>query len=168
MSDARSEGLKAFADLQTGLKDAQIAFTGLAEAQRQQCQIIQEAADRASRTAVEASEAFAVSKPRLMVWTALCASLLACGALLSGYWLGRSDGWNVGNAAGRKQAQKENVAAAWGNTPSGQLAYRMDQAGLLQALGHCQLSGYEGRYDPKEKRSFCYPTSNASAWIILP
>lgn len=168
MSDARSEGLKVFADLQASLKDAQRAFSQLATEQNRQCQTIRDSAETASRIAVEASEAFSVSKPRLMIWTALCAALLVAGGWLAGYWLGHSDGWVSGDAHGYRQAIATNAGASWANTPSGQLAYQMDRTGLLQALGHCRIPGYEAKFDPKEKRSFCYPTSEASGWAVLP
>jgi len=142
MSDARSEGLKAFADLQTGLKDAQTAFTGLAEEQRLQCQIIQEAADRAYRTAVEAAEAFAVSKPRLMIWTSLCAFLLVSGGWLAAFWVGRHDGWAAGQVTGRQEALTANAAASWANTASGKMAKQLDDLGNLQPLATCNIPGF--------------------------
>jgi len=103
-----------------------------------------------------------------MIWTGLCAAILVSGGWLSGYWLGHSDGWSVGNAIGHEQALTENAAAAWGNTPSGQLAYQMDKMGLIQALGHCNLQDYETKYEPKIKRTVCYPTQNAVGWVVQP
>lgn len=166
MSDARAEGKKLFTDLQASLKDAQNAFTGLAAEQTRQCQTITDAAEKASRIAVEASEAFAVSKPRLMILTALCAILLAFGGWLAAYWVGRHDGWAAGQVAGKQEALAANAAASWANTPSGKLALRLDEDGLLQPLALCRLPGYETKYETKAKRTYCYPTENAMGWAV--
>ena len=141
MSDARTEGKKLFMDLQSSLKDAQSAFTGLAAEQNRQCQTIRDAAEKASRTAVEASEAFAVSKPRLMIWTALCAALLVSVGWLAAFWVGRHDGWAAGQIAGRQEALTANAAASWANTASGKLAKQLDDPGNLQPLAPCPLPG---------------------------
>ena len=142
MSDPRAEGKKLFTDLQTSLKDAQSTFTGLAAEQKQQCQTIMDAAEKASRTAVEASEAFAVSKPRLMIWTALCAALLVSGGWLAAFWVGRHDGWAAGMVSGRQEALTDNAAASWSNTASGKMAKRLDDLGNLQPLATCNIPGF--------------------------
>lgn len=142
MSDPRAEGKKLFTDLQTSLKDAQSAFTGLAAEQKQQCQTIRDAAEKASRTAVEASEAFAVSKPRLMIWTALCAALLVSGGWLAAFWVGRHDGWAAGQVNGRQEALTANAAVSWANTASGKMAKQLDDLGNLQPLATCNVPGF--------------------------
>jgi len=166
MSDTRSAGLKAFEDLQASLKDAREAFAGLAAEQKRQCQTITETAEKASRIAVEASEAFSASKPRLMLWTALCAALLVSGGWLAAYWVGQHNGWAAGQVAGKQEALAANAAASWANTPSGKLAHGLDEEGLLQPLALCRLPGYETKYDAKAKRTYCYPTENASGWAV--
>ena len=125
--------------------------------QKNQCRIIEQAADKASKTAEDAAEAFAVSKPRLMTYAALCALMLVCVGWFVGGWMMYRSGWATGDANGYKRAIEANAAASWANTPSGQLALEMDKDGLLQPLAHCHLPGYEAKYDPKAKRSFCYP-----------
>lgn len=142
MSDARAEGRKFFTDLQNSLKEAQDNFSELAEEQREQCQTIRDTAEKASRIAVEASEAFSSSKSRLMIWTALCAALLVSGGWLAGYWLGHSDGWASGDAHGYRQAVASNAAASWANTTSGKLAKKLDDEAILQPLATCNLSGF--------------------------
>lgn len=169
MSETLEEDpFELFKRVEKSLTKATASMERLASEQDSRCQMISDAAGKASKLAVEASDVFSAGKRRLMIWTALCAALLVCGGWLGGYWLGRSDGWTKGNATGHEAALKENAAAAWGNTPSGQLAYQMDKTGLLQALGHCHLPGYEAKLDPKDKRFFCYPTQNASGWTVHP
>lgn len=169
MSDMLEEDpFELFKRVEKSITKATSSMERLASEQDNRCRTISDAAENASRLAVEASDVFSAGKRRLMIWTGLCAAMLACGGMLGGYWLGRSDGWTQGNAIGHQQALTENAAAAWGNTPSGQLAFQMDKTGLLQALGHCHLPGYEAKYEPKDKRTFCYPTQNASGWSVQP
>jgi len=169
MSDMLEEDpFELFKRVEKSLTKATSSMDRLASEQDNRCRTISDAAEKASRLAAEASDVFSAGKRRLMIWTGLCAAILVSGGWLSGYWLGHSDGWSVGKAIGHEQALTENAAAAWGNTPSGQLAYQMDKTGLLQALAYCHLPGYEAKYEKKEKRSFCYPTQNASGWLVQP
>jgi len=169
MSDMLEEDpFELFKRVEKSLTKATSSMDRLASEQDNRCRTISDAAEKASRLAVEASDVFSAGKRRLMIWTGLCAAILVSGGWLSGYWLGHSDGWSVGNAIGHEQALTENAAAAWGNTPSGQLAHQMDKTGLLQALAYCHLPGYVAKYEEKEKRSFCYPTQNASGWLVQP
>ena len=142
MNEAQTEGLKVFKDLQNSLKEAQTAFTILASEQKSQCDTITEAAETASRMAVEASEAFAVSKPRLMALTAMCAFLLASGGWLGGYWLGRHDGWQAGHVSGIQESLTETAATSWANTPSGKIGRQLDEVGNLQPLATCNIPGF--------------------------
>ncbi|MCX2564818.1 replication protein [Acetobacter thailandicus] len=167
MSDMLEEDpFELFRRVEKSITRATGSMERLASEQDNRCQTISDAAEKASRLAVEASDVFSAGKRSLMIWTGLCAAILVSGGWLSGYWLGHSDGWSVGNAIGHEQALTENAASAWGNTPSGQLAHQMDKTGLLQALAYCHLPGYEAKYEEKEKRTFCYPTQNASGWLV--
>lgn len=168
MTTAAERGQQLFADLLETMQRTTATMERLDAEQKNQCRTIEQAAEKASKTAEDAAESFAVSKPRLMIWTALCTAILVCAGLLMGYWVGHHDGWNSGDAHGYQKAIEANAAASWGNTPSGQLALEMDKAGLLQLLGRCHLPGYEAQYDPKVKRSFCYPTKHASGWAVTP
>lgn len=168
MSDLDGNPFELFERVEKSITTATASMERLASEQDARCKTISDAAAKASKLAQEGADVFSAGKRRLMIWTALCAALLVCGGWLAGYWVGHSDGWAKGTANGHETALTENAAAAWGNTPSGQLAYQMDKAGLLQALGHCHLPGYEAKYEPKEKRTFCYPTQTASGWSVLP
>lgn len=169
MSEALEEDpFELFKRVEKSLSTATASMERLAAEQDARCKTISDAAGKASKLAEEAGDTFTAAKRRLMIWTALCAALLVCGGWLTGYWVGHRDGWASGTAHGYSEAVAANTVASWGVTPSGQLGYQMDRAGLLQALGHCHLPGYEAKYEPKEKRTFCYPTQNASGWAVQP
>jgi len=135
-------GQQLFADLLETMQRTTATMERLDAEQKNQCRTIEQAADRASKTAQDAAEAFAVSKPRLMIWTALCAALLVCGGWLIGYWVGHRDGWASGDASGYRQAIAANAAASWANTKSGVMAKRLDEMGNLQPLAACNLPGF--------------------------
>ena len=168
MTTGAERGQQLFADLLETMQRTTATMERLDAEQKNQCRIIEQAADKASKTAEDAAEAFAASKPRLMTYAALCALMLVCVGWFVGGWMMYRSGWATGDANGYKRAIEANAAASWANTPSGQLALEMDKAGLLQPLGRCHLPGYEAKYDSKAKRSFCYPTQNASGWAVTP
>ena len=58
---------------------------------------------------------------------------------------GHTDGYNNGYGIGYKEAKDEKAAAAWANTPEGQLAYRFAQSGELQKVARCKNTGWEAR-----------------------
>lgn len=168
MTTGAERGQQLFADLLETMQRTTATMERLDAEQKNQCRIIEQAADKASKTAEDAAEAFAVSKPRLMTYAALCALMLVCVGWFVGGWMMYRSGWATGDANGYKRAIEANAAASWANTPSGQLALEMDKDGLLQPLAHCHLPGYEAKYDPKAKRSFCYPAQNPSGWAVTP
>jgi len=168
VTTAAERGQQLFADLLETMQRTTATMERLDAEQKNQCRTIEQAAEKASKTAEDAAEAFAVSKPRLMILVALCAAMLVCVGWFVGGWMMYRDGLATGDANGYKRAIEANAAASWANTPSGQLALEMDKAGLLQLLGRCHLPGYEAKYDSKEKRSFCYPSQNASGWAVAP
>jgi len=47
-----------------------------------------------------------------------------------------------GAATGYQQAKDEKAAAAWANTPEGQMAYKLARAGSLEKLANCGLPGW--------------------------
>lgn len=142
MTTADERGFQLFTDLQETMLRTTATMERLDAEQKNQCRTIEQAAQKASKTAEDAAEAFAVSKPRLMILTALCAAMLVCAGWLIGYWVGHSDGWSSGDAIGYRQAIAANAAASWANTASGKVAKRMDDLGNLQALGTCNIPGF--------------------------
>jgi len=135
-------GQQLFADLLETMQRTTATMERLDAEQKNQCRIIEQAADKASQTAEDAAEAFASSKPRLMILTALCAAMLVCAGWLVGYWVGHHDGWASGDASGYRQAIASNAAASWANTKSGVMAKRLDEMGNLQPLAACNLPGF--------------------------
>ena len=138
-----------FQQLERNLTAASTKMEKLAQEQKNQCVTIKDAAEKASQTAIDASEAFAVSKPRLMIWTAICAALLVSGGWIAGYWLGHRDGWATGHDVGREAALDANAAASWANTRSGIAGKRLDDAGSLQSLASCSVEGFTAETDDK-------------------
>jgi len=135
-------GQQLFADLLETMQRTTATMERLDAEQKNQCRTIEQAAEKASKTAEDAAEAFAVSKPRLMIWTALCAAMLVCAGWLIGYWVGHRDGWASGDASGYRQAITANADASWANTTSGKLGKRLDEIGMLQALATCNIPGF--------------------------
>lgn len=64
---------------------------------------------------------------------------------------GHTDGFNSGYGVGYKEAKDEKAAAAWANTPEGQLAYRFSLSGELPKLAHCLNPGW------KIEKGNCFP-----------
>ena len=142
MTTGAERGQQLFADLLETMQRTTATMERLDAEQKNQCRIIEQAADKASKTAEDAAEAFAVSKPRLMIWTALCAALLVCVGWFVGGWMMYRSGWATGDANGYKRAIEANAAASWANTPSGVMAKHLDEMGNLQPLAACNLPGF--------------------------
>jgi hypothetical protein len=74
-------------------------------------------------------------------------SVLIVTALMSGIFYYVHDtayraGYNNGYGTGYNEAKDEKAAAAWANTPAGQLAYRFAQTGSLNSLAKCDRPGW--------------------------
>lgn len=76
-------------------------------------------------------------------WAVLGALAGILGAGGAGYWLGHASGRDSGLADGYRAAQDEKAAASWANTPSGRLAFAMDQGGSLAMVARCAGQGWE-------------------------
>jgi len=150
-------GQQLFADLLETMQRTTATMERLDAEQKNQCRTIEQAAEKASKTAEDAAEAFAVSKPRLMIWTALCAALLVCAGILVGLLMGRHSGFQAGDAQGYRRAINANAAAAWANTPSGQLGVHLDAIGNLQSLAKCNISGFSIK-----------KSDNGANWCVIP
>jgi hypothetical protein len=97
-----------------------------------------EIADRAANT-------------RRSQWIAACLAIAASGFVVVGGWAfgtGRRSGFDAGRAEGYSAARDEKAAAAWANTPEGQLAYSLAKAGSIRELALCSGRGWrrEGGY----------------------
>jgi hypothetical protein len=97
-----------------------------------------EIADRAANT-------------RRSQWIAACLAIAASAFIVVGGWAfgtGRRSGFDAGRAEGYSAAHDEKAAAAWANTPEGQLAYALAKAGSIRELALCSGRGWrrEGGY----------------------
>ena len=142
MTTGAERGQQLFADLLETMQRTTATMERLDAEQKNQCRTIEQAAEKASKTAEDAAEAFAVSKPRLMTYAALCALMLVCVGWLVGGWMMYRSGWATGDANGYKRAIEANAAASWANTKSGVMAKRLDEMGNLQPLAACNLPGF--------------------------
>ena len=96
-------------------------------------------------------------------WITSCAFVLGVMFLTIGTisfrtGLGKGDasGYDRGLAATRD----EKAAAAWANTPEGQLAYGFAKAGSLRELATCGGRGWVKR------EGVCYPSSKTQGWRL--
>jgi len=97
-------------------------------------------AKNAAATALHAARTSARSVASWAVLGALAGVLVAGGA---GYWLGHSSGREGGLADGYRAALDQNAAASWANiTPSGRMAWTMDQTGSLAMVTGCTGQGW--------------------------
>ena len=113
------------------------------------------AAERAEAVANAVREAIHAGARSSTAW-AVCivtAGVLVAGGL--GYFLGERTGETVGQANGYQAAMDEKAAASWANTPSGRLAFAMDQAGGLALVTTCTGQGWT--VETVKGQRICYP-----------
>ena len=60
-------------------------------------------------------------------------------------------GYGVGQQVGRSESLDEKAAEAWGNSPQGQLAHRLANAGSLETVAGCTGQGWQ------QTKGVCYP-----------
>ena len=78
-------------------------------------------------------------------------SSMFVGVATWGYRVGRNSGFDAGRIAGYSVAHNEKAAAAWANTPEGQLAYGLAKAGSIRDLATCSGRGW------RKEGSVCEP-----------
>lgn len=112
-------------------------------------------ADLAQAVASAAQEvAHNTSAKQMFRWATGCFAITSlCICLLVWYMhsSGENAGYNSGYGVGYRAAKDEKAAAAWANTPEGQMAYRFAQSGELQRLARCHGKGW------KAEKGTCYP-----------
>lgn len=111
-----------------------------------------ELAQSVAQAAREISDCTAHS--RRSRWVAACfiiaaSTLIAIGGLAFG--AGRRSGFDEGKLRGYSTAYDEKAAAAWANTPEGQLAFALAKAGSIRELALCSGRGW------KREGSYCAP-----------
>ena len=102
---------------------------------------------------------------RKQQWKALGAGIAAAAiSLLVTGWVCFDAGREAGYGAAIKVARNETAAAAWANTPEGQLAYRLALAGSLQQVARCSAPGW------KIRNGACLPQVDAEGtlhgWVM--
>ena len=102
---------------------------------------------------------------RKQQWKALGAGIAAAAiSLLVTGWMCFDAGKEAGYGAAIKVARNETAAAAWANTPEGQLAYRLALAGSLQQVARCSAPGW------KIRNGACLPQVDAEGtlhgWVM--
>ena len=90
---------------------------------------------------------------RMWQWAAGC--IVVASMCFGGFgWYmhstGSSSGYALGYGTGYNEAKDEKAAAAWANTPEGQAAYRLAQAGSIRDLARCSGQGW------KRENGFCF------------
>jgi hypothetical protein len=105
----------------------------------------------------EAVNQVAADAARKQQWRALAIGIGAAAItiLVTGV-LSFSQGKEAGFGAAIKVTRNEAAAAAWANTPEGQLAYRLALVGSLQQVARCSASGW------KVNNGACLPYSDAN------
>ena len=98
-------------------------------------------------------------------WKALGVGIAAAAiSLLITGWVCFDAGREAGYGAAIKVARNETAAAAWANTPEGQLAYRLALAGSLQQVARCSAPGW------KIRNGACLPQVDAEGtlhgWVM--
>lgn len=96
-------------------------------------------------------------------WITSCAFALGVMFLTIGtisFRTGLGKGDASGYDRGLAVTRDEKVAAAWANTPEGQLAYGFAKAGSLRELAACSGHGW------LKREGVCYPSSKTQSWRL--
>ena len=100
-------------------------------------------------------------------WIAICTAVVAVclgGMTWFAHQQGHRAGFSRGYGIGLQQAQDEKAAAAWANTPEGQLAYRFAKKGSLPRLARCDKPGWS------REDGVCFvrtaPNGNIYGWYL--
>ena len=103
-------------------------------------------ADLARAVAATANKvAHEVAVQERVQWVTVCAvtiTLCLMGVTWFAHRQGHRAGFSRGYGLGLQEAQDEKAAAAWANTPEGQLAYRLAKKGSLPRLTQCNQPGW--------------------------
>ena len=111
----------------------------------------QAAAAKTKRALAEAVREAAVASAQraagaqLWKWVSIAATTLTLSLVITSWWqFGRGDraGFASGWTEATKQCASAAAAASWANTPEGQLAYGLAQAGSVRDLATCSGRGW--------------------------
>ena len=117
--------------------------TALAEAQSAAAQTKKALAEAVRQAAVASAKRAAGAQ--LWKWVSIAATTATVAITITGWWQfarGQRAGAAMGWTSATKQCASAAVAASWANTPEGQLAYRLAQAGSVRNLATCSGRGW--------------------------
>ena len=122
-------------------KDAMVNFKATADA-TVKASAEAAKADLAQAVAAAAQEvAHNTSAKQMWQWAAGC--ITVAFLCFGGFgWYMHNSGYQAGYGAGYTEAKDEKAAAAWANTPEGELAYRLAQATNIAGLAKCDGPGW--------------------------
>lgn len=121
---------------------------------------VQAAAEETKRTlALAVAEAATASArqaagAQMWKWAGGCVLAATLCLLATGWWAfsrGRSEGFANGWSVAKQECANAAAAASWANTPEGQLAYGLAQAGSVRELATCSGRGWV------IERGSCFP-----------
>lgn len=99
--------------------------------------------------------AAATSRKQMWQWASVCLTVAFLGVGLFGWLMhstGQEAGYQKGHGAGYAESKDEKAAASWANTPEGQLAFQLAEAGSITALATCDVNrGWE------LEKNICHP-----------
>lgn len=150
---ANQVGLRKFGGMLTEKARTAAEAEFRAAGARVRSELAQSVANAAREIADRAASA------RRSQWIAACLAIAASAFIVVGGWAfgtGRRSGFDAGRAEGYSAAREEKAAAAWANTPDGQLAYALAKAGSIRELALCSGRGW------KREGGYCVPRPEKS------
>ena len=120
--------------------------TALAEAPSATAKTKRALAEGVREAAVESAKRAAGAQ--LWKWVSIAATTVTLSIAITSIWqFGRGEraGVATGWTSASKQCASTAAAASWANTPEGQLAYRLAQAGSLRELATCSGRGWTAK-----------------------
>ncbi|GBR28319.1 hypothetical protein AA11826_0256 [Komagataeibacter oboediens DSM 11826] len=129
---------------------SQEAYSRITDTIPEHVQFLERSAHEIKKSADEVKESckdvtgYISGDRKALIWTcSASALLLVFVAAFLGYTFGHRGGYAEGLAEIQQQAKARSALAEWAaSSPSGALAYQMDQTGEVQAFGRCQIEGY--------------------------
>jgi len=163
--DTEDFGLRAFEDLKNTVERSNKAYSDVAgklPALAKQLEALDAKSSKSAQRVEDAAQAVTN-----YIKTDRCTLLITCGfgaialvfcAAFLGDIKGNRTGYAQGLAEGQQETKQRDTLAEWAvSSPSGQLAYKMDKVGQIQAFGMCRIEGYKVRTD--QKGTWCVSTS---------
>ncbi len=109
----------------------------------------------------KAVNAVATSTARKALWQWIVGGLVVGAACtFTAGWISYDRGHKAGQAEGYRDASNEAAAAAWGNTPQGQQAYKLAANGSLSLVATCSGRGWQ------RQGNVCYPTAPQGEGVV--